>query len=173
MSLNRVILIGRLTKDPELRYSPSGVAVTNFTLAVDRKFKNAQGEKETDFIPCVSFKQLAELIAEYQSKGKLVSVEGRIQVRTYDDKEGQKRWVTEIMVEDCHFLSPKDGGTGSGQAQTQQPPAQQQRQSQQGSMPPPPGYQGAPRADGPPNGQGKPPGYSFGHEVNLDDDIPF
>jgi len=164
--LNRVVLIGRLTKDPELRYSPSGVAVTNFTLAVDRKFKNAQGEKETDFIPCVAFKQLAELIAEYQTKGKLVSVEGRIQVRTYNDKEGQKRWVTEIMVEDCNFLSPKDSGTGSGQTQTQQPPAQKQRQPQQGSMPPPPGYQGAPPT---PGGVMRP----YGHEVNLDDDIPF
>jgi len=68
--LNRVVLIGRLTRDPELRYSPSGVAVTNFTLAIDRKFKNAQGEKETDFIPCVAFKQLAELCANYLSQRK-------------------------------------------------------------------------------------------------------
>jgi len=75
--LNRVVLIGRLTKDPELRYSPSGVAVTNFTLAIDRKYKNAQGEKETDFIPCVVFKQLAELCANYLAKGKLASVDGR------------------------------------------------------------------------------------------------
>src|SRR5680860_743000 len=81
--LNRVVLIGRLTRDPELRYSPNGVAVTNFTLAIDRKFKNAQGEKEADFIPCVAFKQLAELCANYLSKGKLASVDGRIQVRTY------------------------------------------------------------------------------------------
>ena len=132
--LNRVILIGRLTKDPELRYSPSGVAVTNFTLAIDRKFKNAQGEKETDFIPCVAFKQLAELVANYLAKGKLASVDGRMQVRTYNDKDGQKRWVTEIVAEDVHFLSPKDnGGTESRSG-------------------------------------GK---ASFGHEVNLDDDIPF
>jgi len=109
--LNRVVLIGRLTREPELRYSPSGVAVTNFTLAVERKFKNAQGEKETDFIPCVAFKQLAELVANYLSKGKLASVDGRIQVRTYNDKDGQKRWVTEIVVEDVHFLSPKDASS--------------------------------------------------------------
>ena len=107
--LNRVVLIGRFVRDPELRYSTSGVAVTNFTLAIDRKFKNAQGEKEADFIPCVAFKQLGELIANYQTKGKMVSVDGRIQVRTYNDKDGQKRWVTEVLVEDCHFLSPKDG----------------------------------------------------------------
>jgi len=135
--LNRVVLIGRLTKDPELRYSPSGVAVTNFTLAIDRKFKNAQGERETDFIPCVMFKQLAELCANYLAKGKLASVDGRIQVRTYNDKDGQKRWVTEVIAEDVHFLSPKDGGNGS----TESPST---------------------------SGKG-----SFGHEVNLDDDIPF
>ena len=135
--LNRVVLIGRLTRDPELRYSPSGVAVTNFTLAIDRKFKNAQGEKEADFIPCVAFKQLAELCANYLAKGKLVSVDGRIQVRTYNDKDGQKRWVTEVITEDVHFLSPKDSGGGSSDST-----------SPSGSR-------------------------SFGHEVNLDDDIPF
>lgn len=135
--LNRVVLIGRLTKDPELRYSPSGVAVTNFTLAVDRKFKNAQGERETDFIPCVMFKQLAELCANYLAKGKLASIDGRIQIRTYNDKDGQKRWVTEVVAEDVHFLSPKDGGSNSTESSS-------------------------------PSGKG-----SFGHEVNLDDDIPF
>ena len=135
--LNRVVLIGRLTKDPELRYSPSGVAVTNFTLAIDRKFKNAQGEKETDFIPCVMFKQLAELCANYLAKGKLASVDGRIQVRTYNDKDGQKHWITEVVAEDVHFLSPKDGGSGSSESLSS-------------------------------SGKG-----SFGHEVNLDDDIPF
>ena len=135
--MNRVVLIGRLTRDPELRYSPSGVAVSNFTLAIDRRFKNAQGEKETDFIPCVVFKQLAEHCANYLAKGKLASVDGRIQVRTYNDKDGQKRWVTEVIAEDVHFLSPKDSGGGS---------------SQQGS---------SSRTS------------SFGHEVNLDDDIPF
>ena len=93
--LNRVVLIGRLTKDPELRYSPSGVAVTSFTLAVERNYKNAQGEKETDFIPCVVFRQLAELCANYLAKGKLAALEGRIQVRTYEGQDGQKRWVTE------------------------------------------------------------------------------
>jgi len=111
--LNRVVLIGRLTKDPELRYSPSGVAVTNFTLAVDRKFKNSEGQKETDFIPIVAFKQLAELCANYLAKGKLCSVDGRIQIRTYNDKEGQKRWQTDVIAEDIHFLSPKDSGNTS------------------------------------------------------------
>jgi len=135
--LNRVVLIGRLTKDPELRYTPNGVAVTNFTLAVERNFKNAQGEKETDFFACVVYKQLAELCANYLAKGKLASVDGRIQIRTYNDKDGQKHWVTEIIGENVQFLSPKDSGGGSPES---------------------------------PSSSGK---GSFGHEVNLDDDIPF
>jgi single-strand DNA-binding protein len=135
--LNRVVLIGRLTKDPELRYTPNGVAVTNFTLAVERNFKNAQGEKETDFFACSVFKQLAELCANYLAKGKLASVDGRIQIRTYNDKDGQKHWVTEIIGENVQFLSPKDGGDGNTES---------------------------------PSSSGK---GSFGHEVNLDDDIPF
>ncbi|MGI6120309.1 MAG: single-stranded DNA-binding protein [Desulfosporosinus sp.] len=114
--LNRVVLIGRLTRDPELRYTPNGVAVTSFTLAVERNFKNAQGEKETDFLTCVMYRQLAELCANYLAKGKLAAVDGRIQIRSYNDKDGQKRWVTEIIAENVQFLSPKDSGnenTGS------------------------------------------------------------
>lgn len=116
--LNRVVLIGRLTKDPELRYTPNGVAVTTFTLAVDRNYKNAQGEKETDFIPCVVFRQLAELCANYLAKGKLAAVDGRIQVRTYDAQDGQKRWVTEVLGENVRFLSPKDN-SNPGSSSTQ------------------------------------------------------
>lgn len=106
--LNRVVLIGRLTKDPELRYSQNGVAVATFTLAVDRTYKNAQGEKETDFIPCVVFKQLAELCANYLSKGKLAAVDGSLQVRSFTGQDGQKRWTTEVLAENVRFLSPKD-----------------------------------------------------------------
>lgn len=106
--LNRVVLIGRLTKDPELRYTQNGVAVASFTLAVDRTYKNAQGEKETDFIPCVVFRQLAELCANYLAKGKLAAIDGRIQVRSYEGQDGQRRWVTEVLGENVRFLSPKD-----------------------------------------------------------------
>ncbi|KLU67113.1 MULTISPECIES: single-stranded DNA-binding protein [Desulfosporosinus] len=133
--LNRVVLIGRLTKDPELRYTPTGVAVTNFTLAIDRNFKNAQGERDTDFIPCVVYRQLAEFTANYLAKGKMAAVDGRIQVRSYTAQDGQKRWVTEVIAESVHLLSPKDSGGQDLNAQT-------------GTR-------------------------SFGHEVNLDDDIPF
>lgn len=136
MSINRVVLIGRLTKECTLRYSPSGVAVTNFTIAVDRTFKNAQGEKETDFIPIVTFKALAELCANYLDKGKLCSVDGRIQTGSYNNKDGQKVFTTEVIAENVQFLSPKEpqdrnNATNSSKAG------------------------------------------SFGHEVNLDDDIPF
>jgi len=114
--LNRVVLIGRLTKDPELRYTPNGVAVASFTLAVDRNYKNAQGEKETDFIPCVVFRQLAELCANYLAKGRLAAVDGRIQVRSFDGQDGQRRWVTEVLGENVRFLSPKDNKTPSSSA---------------------------------------------------------
>lgn len=115
--LNRVVLIGRLTKDPELRYTPNGVAVASFTLAVDRNYKNNQGEKETDFIPCVVFRQLAELCANYLAKGKLAAIDGRIQVRSFDGQDGQKRWVTEVLGENVRFLSPKDGNSAPSSAQ--------------------------------------------------------
>ncbi len=105
--MNRWTGIGRLVRDPELRYSTSGVAVTKFTVAVDRKFKNAQGEKETDFIQTTTFKQLAELCANYLSKGKQVCVSGELQITSYNDKDGNKKWSTDIIADDVTFLSPK------------------------------------------------------------------
>lgn len=92
--LNRVILIGRLTRDPELRYTPSGVAVTQFTIAVDRPFTSQGGEREADFIPVVTWRQLAETCANYLRKGRLTAVEGRIQVRNYENNEGKRVYVT-------------------------------------------------------------------------------
>jgi single-strand DNA-binding protein len=111
--LNRIVLIGRLTKDPELRYLPAGVAVTTFNLAVDRNYKNKNGERETDFINCVVYRQQAETTAQYLSKGKLAAVDGRLQIRTYDDKEGKRQWITEVVADNVKFLSPREGG-GSG-----------------------------------------------------------
>lgn len=118
--LNRVVLIGRLTKDPELSYTPTGVAVCNFTLAVDRSFKNAKGEKEADFIPIVVYRKLAELCSEYLAKGKMAAVDGRLQIRTYDAQDGQRRWVTEVIAENVRFLSPKDGQANAAQTSTGQ-----------------------------------------------------
>ncbi|MBW4084827.1 single-stranded DNA-binding protein [Paenibacillus sp. S150] len=102
--LNRIILIGRLTRDPELRYTPSGVAVTQFTLAVDRNFTGQNGEREADFIPVVTWRQLAETCANYLRKGRLTAVEGRIQVRNYENNEGKRVYVTEVIADNVRFL---------------------------------------------------------------------
>lgn len=109
--LNRVILIGRLTRDPEMRYTPAGVAVTQFTLAVDRPFSSGQGEREADFIPIVTWRQLAETCANYLRKGRLTAVEGRIQVRNYENNEGKRVYVTEVIADNVRFLeSNREGG---------------------------------------------------------------
>ncbi|WP_019639412.1 single-stranded DNA-binding protein [Paenibacillus fonticola] len=114
--LNRVILIGRLTRDPELRYTPSGVAVTQFTIAVDRPFTSQGGEREADFIPVVTWRQLAETCANYLRKGRLTAVEGRIQVRNYENNEGKRVYVTEVIADNVRFLeSNREGGSGGGQ----------------------------------------------------------
>lgn len=104
--LNRVVLIGRLTRQPELRITPSSVSVTTFTLAVDRK-PNQAGQKETDFIDVVVFGKLAEITCKYMDKGRLVAVEGRIQTRSFETKDGQKRKVFEVVGDNIQFLSPK------------------------------------------------------------------
>ncbi|MDD2211747.1 MAG: single-stranded DNA-binding protein [Clostridia bacterium] len=109
--LNCAVLIGRLTKDPELRYTPSGVAVASFTLAVDRSWLNQQGEKEADFIPIVVWRKQAESCANYIGKGSLVAVQGRIQVRTYEAKDGQRRWVTEVIADNVRFLDKRGSNT--------------------------------------------------------------
>lgn len=112
---NRVILIGRLTRDPELRYTANGSAVASFALAVDRNFRSANGERETDFINIVAWRNLGERCSEYLSKGKLAAVEGRLQIRSYEGQDGIKRTVAEVVADDVRFLSPKDnGGMGSG-----------------------------------------------------------
>jgi single-strand DNA-binding protein len=115
--LNRIILIGRLTRDPELRYTPAGVAVTQFTLAVDRNFKPEGGEKEADFIPVVTWRQLAETCANYLRKGRLTAVEGRIQVRNYENNEGKRVYVTEVIADNVRFL--ESNSTQSNQQQQQ------------------------------------------------------
>lgn len=104
--LNSIILIGRLVRDPEPRYTPSGVAVTRFTLAVDRPFKSADGEKQTDFIDVVTWRKQAENCANYIGKGSLVAVEGSLQIRTYE-KDGIKRKAAEVNANNVRFLDKK------------------------------------------------------------------
>jgi len=105
--LNKVSLVGRLTKDVELRYLGNGTPVANFTLAVDRTFKNKNGEKEADFINIQVWRKQAENCANYIGKGSLVAISGRIQTRNYDTAEGQKRYITEVVAEEVHFLDSR------------------------------------------------------------------
>jgi single-strand DNA-binding protein len=104
--LNRVVLIGRLTADPELRQTQSGLPVVNFTLAVDRKFSKDK-DKKTDFINIIAWRGLAENCANYLTKGKMAAVDGRLQIRNYEDKQGQKRTIAEVIADDVRFLSPR------------------------------------------------------------------
>ena len=108
--INNVVLAGRLTRDPELKYTTTGTATATFTLAVTRDFNNANGEKESDFINCVVWRKTAETLANYAKKGSLIDVIGRVQTRSYENQQGQKVYVTEVVVEKFHFLEKRDGG---------------------------------------------------------------
>lgn len=114
--MNRVILIGRLTKDPDLKYTPNGAAVTTFTLAVNRTFTNQQGERETDFINCVVWKRAAENAANFLKKGSLAGVDGRISTRNYEGQDGKRVYVTEVVAESVQFLEPKNSSGSQQQA---------------------------------------------------------
>ncbi|MCO6527797.1 MAG: single-stranded DNA-binding protein [Lactobacillus sp.] len=105
--INRTVLTGRLTRDPELRTTGSGISVATFTLAVDRQYTNAQGERGADFISCVIWRKAAENFCNFTSKGSLVGIDGRIQTRSYDDQNGQKVYVTEVVVDNFSLLESK------------------------------------------------------------------
>lgn len=110
--LNRIVLVGRLAKDPELRYTPSGKAVASFTVAVGRRFANQQGERETDFIDTVVWGKLAETVANHLQKGRMVGVEGRLQIRSYETQDGQKRRVAEVIADNVSFLDKPKSAPG-------------------------------------------------------------
>lgn len=114
--INNTTLVGRLTKDVDLRYTSNGTATGTFTLAVNRPFKNANGEQEADFIQCVIWRKNAENFANFTRKGSLVGITGRIQTRTYDNKEGQRVYVTEVVADNFALLESKKDGAGNGQA---------------------------------------------------------
>ena len=122
---NKAILVGRLCNDPELRYTPSGVAVANFRLAVDRQFTNPQGEREADFIDIVAWRQDAEFAANYLGKGRLVLIEGRIQVRNWTTQDGQKRRSVEVVADHVRGLDrPREGQSPAGEGEAKQPVAE-------------------------------------------------
>ncbi len=150
--LNNIVLVGRLTADPEIRYTQSGIAQCRFTLAVERNFKNAAGERDTDFIYVVAWRKAAEIIGQYVAKGNLFGVRGSLQSRKYQDKDGNNRTAFEVIVEDFQFLEPKRDGSG---------PSGPRPPQQRGPQPPPPG----PAFDSLPP---EPPPDNL-----MDDDLPF
>ena len=107
--INRVVLTGHLTKDPELKVTQSGLSVVQFVIGVQRQFARKDGEREADFISCVAWRKTAENIAKYFKKGQLIGIDGRVQTRSYDDKNGQRVYVTEVVVDNFAFLSSQKG----------------------------------------------------------------
>src|SRR5699024_2500238 len=130
--INRTVLAARLVRDTEIRYTSNGVAVSNFTLACNRPFKNQDGEQEADFIQCVAWRKQAENIANYMKKGSLVGIDGRIQTRSYEGQDGKMVYVTEVLAESIQFLESRNssGNTNSSNQQSYQQNNQQYQQSQ-------------------------------------------
>lgn len=118
--MNKVILVGRLTKDPEIKNTTTGKTVANFTLAVDRRFKNKDGQKEADFVPIIFWEKQAEILGQYLSKGSQVAISGRLQVRNYEAQDGQRRYVTEVIGEEFTFLSSPKRESSFKQSETPQ-----------------------------------------------------
>lgn len=116
--INRVVIVGRLVRDPEIRYTQAGVATVNFTVACDRTYQSQNGERQADFIPCVAWRNQAEFLSRYIKKGYMVGVEGRIQTRTFQDSQNQTRYVTEVLVDSINNLQPRDNNSPQRDAQT-------------------------------------------------------
>lgn len=113
--INRVVLVGRLTRDPELRSTQSGISVARFTLACDRPFTGQEGKREADFIDCVVWRKQADNVAQYLSKGSLAGVEGRLQISSYDDRDGQRRYRAEVVADSVRFLESRNTAGRQGQ----------------------------------------------------------
>lgn len=126
--INRVVLVGRLTKDPELKYTQGGVAVCRFTLAVNRTFSNQSGEREADFINCVTWRKQAENTANFLRKGSLTGIEGRIQTSSFDGQDGKKVFMTEVVADSVQFLEPKSNRSEQPNSSYQAPPQQEYNQ---------------------------------------------
>ncbi|HEL2668227.1 TPA: single-stranded DNA-binding protein [Streptococcus suis] len=120
--INNVVLIGRLTRDVELRYTPNNVAVGAFNLAVNRNFKNAAGDREADFINCVIWNKQAENLANWTKKGHLIAITGRIQTRSYENQQGQRVYVTEVVAESFQILEKRDNSANYSSMDEQMPP---------------------------------------------------
>ena len=180
--INRAVLTGRLTRDPELRYTTSGTAVVSFTLAVDRQFRNQNGDRDADFINCVIWRKSAENFSNFTHKGSLVGIEGRIQTRNYENQQGNRVYVTEVVVDNFALLEPRQNG--GGQQYVNQEPFGGQGQPQYNDNQPQPGNN-APQSNssngfGGNNNQPSQPDSQFpnngddGQSIDLsDDELPF
>lgn len=158
--INSVVLVGRLVADPELRYTQSGTAVASMRIAVDRKFRNAAGEREADFINLTAWRKTAELAGQYLQKGRMVGVQGRLQSRNYQDRDGNNRVGYDVVVDDLQFLDSGNRGGGSGGPGPQGPPQQQRPPAQQQDFP---GSAASQIPEEPP----------FADDPHGDDDLPF
>ena len=133
MSINNVTLVGRLVRDPELKNTAQGIANVSFTLAVNRNYKNDQGQREADFINVVIWRKQAELLAQYATKGALIGITGRIQTRNYENQQGQRIYVTEVVADNFQLLESRGAQQGGQQQQQNQGYGQQQNQRPQGN----------------------------------------
>ncbi|BDH63798.1 single-stranded DNA-binding protein [Lysinibacillus sp. PLM2] len=178
--INRVVLVGRLTKDPELRYTPSGIPMTRFTVAVNRAFSNQSGEREADFISCVAWRKQAENLANFMKKGSLIGVDGRIQTGSFEGQDGKRVYTTDVVADSVQFLEPRSGGASQNQQfgaqpsygnqpaySTSQPQYGNQQQDPFGSYQQPQNQQNYTRVDEDPFASSKGP-----IEVS-EDDLPF
>ena len=162
--MNKVLLVGRITKDPEIRYLQNGTPQVLFTLAVDRGVRDVNGNRQADFISCVAWRGQADFISRYIRKGYLMSIEGRIQTRNYQGQDGQMRYVTEVVLDQVENLQPRqDDAQGQGYQQPVQPQPQQTYQGYNNPTYGAPYQQSAPQQSAP---------QSFNVDV-ADDDLPF
>ncbi|MGF2074990.1 single-stranded DNA-binding protein [Enterococcus casseliflavus] len=161
--INNVTLVGRLTKDPDLRYTANGTGVATFTLAINRNFTNQAGEREADFVQCVIWRKPAETLANYARKGTLLGVTGRIQTRSYDNQQGQRVYVTEVVAENFQLLESKATSEQRQSTQASQPTQQANRQNYN-----------EPVSSSFPNDGDMPVGAPPGATLDIsDDDLPF
>lgn len=154
--LNKIFIMGRLTRDPELRRTQSGTAVASFSLAVDRDYKNADGTKETDFIDIVAWRSSAEFVSKYFAKGRMAVVEGRLQMRDWQDRDGNKRRSAEVVADNVYFADSRRDGEQSG-----------------GYAPASSGYAPAPSSYAPPANQSSAPVSDFAELSDDDGELPF
>ena len=164
--INNCVLVGRLTRDPELKYTTSNIAVATFSLAVNRNFKDANGERETDFINCVIWRQQAENLANWAKKGALIGITGRIQTRSYENQQGQRVYVTEVVAENFQMLESRNS---QGNQQNQGSSFQNGNSSKGGNVNN--GYNQQPQQQGPNFGRGN---SMQGNPMDISDDmLPF